>query len=99
MDKDHNVALDQDGYIATLRHTTSPELSGAAAEKEATKTVTDMFVSLQEQLPMLVSHRLGSKYMLLHFRGSNSPLTLTSDASMPSRGSCSASPRSSSSKP
>jgi hypothetical protein len=47
MDKDHNVTLDQDGYIATLRPIVSPELTGAAPDKEATKTVSDMFVSLR----------------------------------------------------
>ena len=47
MDKDHNVTLDQDEYIKSLRPITSSELTGASADKEATKLVSDMFVSLR----------------------------------------------------
>jgi hypothetical protein len=43
----HDVVSDQDEYIKTLRPIVSPELTGAAAEKEATKTVADPFVSLR----------------------------------------------------
>ena len=47
MDKEHNVSLDQDEYIKTLRPIVSPELTGASPEQEATKNLTDMFVSLR----------------------------------------------------
>jgi hypothetical protein len=47
MDKDHNVTLDQHEYIKTMRPIVSPELTGSAAEKDSTKSVSDMFVSLR----------------------------------------------------
>ena len=47
MDSQHNVSLDQDEYIKTLRPIVSPELTGASPEQEATKNLTDMFVSLR----------------------------------------------------
>merc|ERR1712086_862475 len=45
-----DIILDQDGYISTLRPIMTPELTGAAAEHEATKNVADMFVSLRGAL-------------------------------------------------
>ena len=45
-----DVTMDQDDYISTLRPITSPELTGAAAEKDATKAVSDLFVSLRGAL-------------------------------------------------
>ena len=45
--KEHDVILDQDDYIKTLRPIVHSDLTGAAAEKEATKIVTDLFVSLR----------------------------------------------------
>ena len=50
MDKDHNVIMDQDDYIKTLRPIVSTELTGASAEALATKTVADQFVSLRGAL-------------------------------------------------
>ena len=50
MQQNHDVILDQDEYIGTLRPIVSPELTGAPAEKEATKNVTDLFVSLRGAL-------------------------------------------------
>ena len=45
-----DVIMDQDDYIATLRPIVSTELTGATAEKEATKNVADLFVSLRGAL-------------------------------------------------
>ena len=45
-----DVTMDQDDYIKTLRPIMTPELTGAAAEQDATKLVTDMFVSLRGAL-------------------------------------------------
>ena len=45
-----STTQDQDAYIATLRPITTPELTGAAAKKEATKNVADLFVSLRGAL-------------------------------------------------
>ena len=42
--------MDQDEYIKTLRPIVTPELTGAAAEQDATKLVTDLFVSLRGAL-------------------------------------------------
>ena len=42
--------LDQDEYIATLRQISSPELTGEAPDKLATKSVADQFVSLRGAL-------------------------------------------------
>ena len=47
MDENHNVILDQDEYIKTLRPISSPDLTGASPEQEANKILTDMFVSLR----------------------------------------------------
>jgi len=47
MQLNHDVVLDQDEHIKTLRPSMSSELTGAAAEKEATKTVADLFVNLR----------------------------------------------------
>ena len=47
MDKDHDVNLNQDEYIKSLRPITSSEPTGASADKEATKLLSDMFVSLR----------------------------------------------------
>ena len=44
---DHDVISDQDEYIKTLRPIVHSELTGAAAERDATKAVTDLFVSLR----------------------------------------------------
>ena len=46
----HDIALDQDEYISTLRPIVSSELTGAPADKDATKNVTDLFVSLRGAL-------------------------------------------------
>ena len=43
----HDVISDQDEYIKTLRPIVHSELTGAAADKDATKTVSDLFVSLR----------------------------------------------------
>ena len=45
-----DVVMDQDEYIKTLRPIVSPELTGAAPDAEATKTVADQFVSLRGAL-------------------------------------------------
>ena len=50
MDKDHNVTMDHDEYIKTLRPISSPELTGAIAEKDATTTVTDPSSTSEEPL-------------------------------------------------
>ena len=47
MQPNHDVVSDLDEYIKTLRPSVSSELTGAAAEKEATTTVADLFVSLR----------------------------------------------------
>ena len=44
-----DVRMDQDEYIATLRPIVSSELTGAPAEQNASKNVTDQFVSLRER--------------------------------------------------
>ena len=46
----HDVELEQDEYIKTLNPIFSSELTGAAGEKEATKLVADLFVSLRGAL-------------------------------------------------
>ena len=46
----HDVTQDQDAYIDTLRPIVSNELTGAPAERDATKVVSDMFVSLRGAL-------------------------------------------------
>ena len=46
----HDISMDQDAYIKTLRPIVSSELTGAPAEKEATKTIADLFVSLRGAL-------------------------------------------------
>jgi len=48
------VIMDQDEYIKTLRPIVSPELTGASADKEATKAVADLFVSLRGALAYTV---------------------------------------------
>jgi hypothetical protein len=50
MQDNHDVQLDQDEYIDTLRPIVSSELTGAAPEKDATKYVSDLFVSLRGAL-------------------------------------------------
>ena len=45
--EDGSVSTDQDAYIAQLRPIVHPELTGATADKEATKNVSDQFVSLR----------------------------------------------------
>ena len=45
-----DVTLDQDEYIKTLRPIASPEFTGTDSASDATKTVTDMFVSLRGAL-------------------------------------------------
>lgn len=50
MTKDHDVIMDQHEYIETLRPIVSNELTGKAAEHEATKAVSDLFVSLRGAL-------------------------------------------------
>jgi len=50
MQDNHDVVMDQDVYIATMRPVVHRELTGAAAEREATKAVADMFVSLRGAL-------------------------------------------------
>jgi hypothetical protein len=50
MDSDHNVTLDQDEYIATMRPIMHAELTGASADDKATKAVADQFVSLRGAL-------------------------------------------------
>ena len=45
-----DITTDQDAYIKTLRPIVSPELTGAAAERDASKNVTDLFVSLRGAL-------------------------------------------------
>ena len=47
MTSNHDIVCDQDEYIKTLRPIVHPELTGQAAEKEATKTIADLFVSLR----------------------------------------------------
>ena len=47
MNSNHDVICDQDEYINTFRLIVHPELTGQAAEREATKTITDLFVSLR----------------------------------------------------
>ena len=51
---DYAVIMDQDEYIKTLRPIVSPELTGASADKEATKAVSDLFVSLRGALAYTV---------------------------------------------
>ena len=46
MNSNHDVICDLDEYIKTSRPIVHPELTGQAIEREATKTVTDLFVSL-----------------------------------------------------
>ena len=46
----HDVTMDQDAYISTLRPIVHVELTGATAEHEATKNVADLFVSLRGAL-------------------------------------------------
>jgi len=46
----HDVVLDQDEYIKTMRPIVSGELTGAAADQKATKTIADLFVSLRGAL-------------------------------------------------
>jgi hypothetical protein len=46
----HDIHMDQDEYIKTMRPIVSSELTGAAAEKDATKLVADLFVSLRGAL-------------------------------------------------
>ena len=43
----HDIVCDQDEYTKTLRPIVHPGLTGQAAEKEATKTISDLFVSLR----------------------------------------------------
>jgi hypothetical protein len=50
MTKEHDVIMDQDVYIATMRPIVHADLTGAPAEREATKIVADMFVSLRGAL-------------------------------------------------
>ena len=50
MQDNHDVTTDQDEYIKTLRPIVSSELTGAQAEHDATKLVTDLFVSLRGAL-------------------------------------------------
>jgi len=50
MKDNHDVVMDQDVYIGTMRPIVHKELTGAPAEKEATKLVADMFVSLRGAL-------------------------------------------------
>ena len=50
MTPEHNIELDQDAYIKTLRPIVHSELTGADANAECTKTVTDLFVSLRGAL-------------------------------------------------
>jgi len=45
-----DIVMDQDEYIATMRPIQTPELTGAPAEQDATKTVSDLFVSLRGAL-------------------------------------------------
>ena len=40
MTSNHGIVCDQDEYIKTLRPLVHPELTGQAAEKEATKTIS-----------------------------------------------------------
>jgi len=47
---DHDVITDPYANIATMRPIVSLELTGAAAEKDATKTVANLFVSLRGAL-------------------------------------------------
>ena len=47
MNSNHDVVCDQDEYSKTLRPIVHPGLTGQTVEKEATKTVTDLFVSLR----------------------------------------------------
>ena len=44
------VEMDQDEYVKTLRPIVHPELTGAPAEKPATKIIADQFVSLRGAL-------------------------------------------------
>ena len=50
LNSQHDVVMDQDEYIKTMRPIVSAELTGAGADDPATKTVTDMFVSLRGAL-------------------------------------------------
>ena len=47
MTSNHDIVCDQDEYIKTLRPIVHPGLTGQAAEKEATTTIADLFVSLR----------------------------------------------------
>ena len=47
MNSNHDVICDQDEYAKNLRPIVHPELTGQAAEREATKTITDLRVSLR----------------------------------------------------
>ena len=48
--EDGSVSTDQDAYIKQLRPIVHAELTGAPAEKESTKNVSDQFVSLRGAL-------------------------------------------------
>ena len=46
MQDKHDVVIEQDAYAATLGPVVHPELTGAAAEKEASKAARDVFLTL-----------------------------------------------------
>ena len=62
MNSNHDVVCDQDEYIKTLRPIMHPETTGQAAEKEATKTVTDLFVSLRRAVSYTLLTRFRCVY-------------------------------------
>ena len=50
MTENHDVVMDQDDYIKTLRPITHSELTGAPPDQKATKIIADMFTSLRGAL-------------------------------------------------
>ena len=54
---DGDAVLDQDSYIKTLRSTVYLKLTGSAADKHATKTITDPFVIYEKPMKCTQSTR------------------------------------------
>jgi hypothetical protein len=76
MQGNHAMTMDQDAYDATICPSVHPELTGAAAEKNATKTVADVFADVRGALTYTTVAQAGTQVYVEALRKVDTPTNL-----------------------